>query len=193
MLRYNRAQENLHMLLLSKSITEQPIMSLRSGSKIGTAHQPLFNPDNLKIIGFHSTDSFSGKRLILLIQDIRDHIDKGFVIDDIDTLADPEDLVRLKELLEIEFSLVGKPVLTDTRKKIGKVNDYAVDSTSFYTQKIYVTQSLIKNFAQGELSVDRKQILKVTDKNIVIKDPQQLTKVKAEQPQQKPHPRPATG
>ena len=168
-------------------------MSLRSGGRIATAHQPLFNPDNLKIIGFHSTDSFSGERLILLTQDIRDHIDKGFVVDDIDTLADPEDLIRLKELLEIDFTLVGKPVLTDARKKIGKVNDYAVDSTSFYIQKLYVTQSLIKNFAQGELSVDRKQILEVTDKNIVIKDPQQLTKVKAEQHQQKPHPRPATG
>lgn len=179
------------MLLLSKSITEQPIMSLRSGGRVATAHQPIFNPDNLKIVGFHATDNISSEHLVLLTQDIREHIDKGFVIDDVDTLAEPEDLVRLKDILEINFILNGKAVATDKKKKIGKVSDYAVDSISYYVQKLYVTQSIMKNFAQGELSVDRKQIIEVTDDKIVIKDPQQLTKARANESRQKPHPRPA--
>jgi len=181
------------MLLLSKSITDQPIMSLRSGGRVATAHQPIFNPDNLKIVGFHATDNVSGEHLVLLTQDIREHIDKGFVVDDIDTLAEPEDLVRLKDILEINFSLIGKTVTTEKKKKIGKVSDYAVDSTSYYVQKIYVGQSLMRNFAQGELSVDRKQIVEVTDEKIIIKDPQQLTKAKAKKPRREPHPRPAVG
>lgn len=181
------------MLLLSKSIADQPIMSLRSGGRVATSHQPIFNPDNLKIVGFHTTDNISSQHLVLLTQDIREHIDKGFVIDDVDTLAEPEDLVRLKDILEINFLLIDKTVITEKKKKIGKVSDYAVDSTSYYVQKIYVGQSIMKNFTQGELSVDRKQIIEVTDDKIVIKDPQQLTKVKAGKSRQKPHPRPAIG
>lgn len=175
------------MLLVSKAIIDQPVMSLRTGGKVATAGRPIFNPDNLKIIGFHCEDSFQKAHLILLSQDIRDHIKGGFVVDDHDVLADPEDLIRLQNLLEIDFELTNKTVATK-KKKLGKVVDYAVDSETLYVQKLYVGQSVLKSLSDGQLSVDRNQIIEVTDKQIVIKDPLQHTRAK---PQVAP--RPATG
>ncbi len=152
-------------------------MSLRTGGRVATAKRPIFNPDNLKIIGFHCEDSFNREHLVLLSQDIRDHIKQGFVVDDYEVLSEPDDLVRFQKLLKIDFELIGKTVVTK-EKKLGKVVDFAVDSETLYVQKLYVGQSMLKSLSDGQLSVDRNQIIEVDDKKITIKDPLQHTPVK---------------
>lgn len=159
------------MLQLSNTLVNQQVLSLRTGAPVAVASEPIMNPNNLKIEGFHCTDRFNGNPLILLTQDIRELIPKGFVVDDHEALVEADDLVRLKPLIELNFTLVGKPVYTDKKRRLGKVNDYAVDDVSLYVQKIYVGQSILKSFATGQLSVDRSQIVEITDKKIVIKDP----------------------
>lgn len=149
---------------------------MRTGAQVATAGEPIMNPNNLKIEGFHCIDKFNSNNLILLTQDIRDHIFKGFVIDDHEVLVEPGDLIRLQPLIELNFTLIGKPVYTDKKKRIGKVNDYAVDDATLYVQKLYIGQNLLKSFAGGQLSVDRNQIVEITDRKIVIKDPLQPIK-----------------
>lgn len=159
------------MLRLSKALIGQPVMSLRTGGQIAITLSAIIDPNNLKIEGFYCQDSGKKKdKLILVYQDIRDVIDKGIVVDDHEVLAHPSDLVRLKKTLDINFELIGKQVVTVNKQKIGKVNDYAAETTTMYIQKMYVSQSLLKNFTGGSLSVDRDQIVEITNKKIVIKD-----------------------
>lgn len=165
------------MLQLSTTFLNQPVLSLRTGSEIAVAHRPLINPNNLKIEGFYCEDIFNKQVLILLNQDIREIIRQGFVVDDHEVLADPEELVRLKGLLEIDFELLGKPVITDSKQNLGKVSDFAVDSTTLYIQKIYVERSILKSFGTGQLGIDRDQIIEITNRHIIVKDPLQPTKV----------------
>lgn len=159
------------MLQLSATLINQQVLSLRTGAQVALASEPIMNPNNLKIEGFHCIDRFSNEPLILLAQDIREHIGKGFVVDDHEVLVSADDLVRLQPMIELAFTLLGKPVYTDKKKRIGKVNDYAVDDATLYVQKLYVSQSLLKSFTGGQLSVDRNQIVEITDRKIVIKDP----------------------
>mgnify|MGYP001604698060 CR=1 FL=1 len=158
------------MLQLSSSLTNVPVMSLRTGSPVATAVEPIINPNNLKIEGFYCEDVFDKTRLVLLCQDIRDTVTGGFVVDDHDTLVEPEDLVRLKDILEINFELLGKPIETGSKDKVGKVSDYAAETTTMYIQKIYAGQSLFKSLTRGSLSIDRSQIVEVTSKRIVINE-----------------------
>jgi len=149
----------------------KPIMSLRTGQPVATTIGAIINPNNLKLEGFYCQDSMDKKkRLVLLYQDIRDIITKGLVIDDHEVLAEPHELVRLKELMSIDFDLIGKQVVTADKEKIGKVSDYAIETTTMYVQKIYATQSLIKSFTGGSLSIDRNQIIEITNRKIVIQD-----------------------
>ena len=127
-------------------------------------------PNSLKIEGFLCKDSVDKKQLVLLYQDIRDMIPKGFVVNDHEVLAEPGELVRLKDIISIKFELIGKSVETVSKSKVGKVNDYAVESETMYIQKLYVAQSLLKSFSGGNLSVDRGQITEITNKKIVIQD-----------------------
>ncbi|MCX6727276.1 MAG: hypothetical protein NTX11_00490 [Candidatus Saccharibacteria bacterium] len=171
------------MLILSKMIMNRPVMSLRTGRPVATAFAPIINPNNLKIEGFFCEDSIDKKQqLILLHQDIRDVLPAGLVVNDHDVLSEPEDLIRLKDVIELNFSVMGKLVVTEKKKKLGKVVDYALEPESMIIKKLYVSQSIIKSFSGGTLGVDRTQIVEITNNKIIIKDPLQMLKAKVAVP-----------
>ena len=145
-------------------------MSLRTGTPVATIIGPIINPDNLKIEGFYCEDRFDKKELILLYQDIRDILPQGYVINDHDVLVEPDELVRLKDVLALNFELNGKQVVTLGKQKIGKVSDYATEAETMFVQKIYVAQSLMKSFTGGSLSIDRTQVQEITPSQIIIND-----------------------
>ena len=159
------------MLVLSKMILQRPVMSLRTHSQVGLATNAIINPNNLQIEGFYCLDSLERKKnLILLHQDIRDVIAAGLIINDHSDLSEKEDLVRLKDIIDLKFELIGKRIRTQGKKKLGKVLDYAVDPESMKVQKIYASQSLVKSLTGGSLSIDRDQIVEITNKEIVVQD-----------------------
>lgn len=154
-------------------------MSLRTGTQVAQVTTAIINPNNLKIEGFYCIDSLDKKQeLVLLYQDIRDIIPQGIVINDHDVLVEPSELIRLKDILELKFELLNKPVISESKEKIGKVSDYATETTTMFIQKIYVAQSLLKSFSGGSLSVDRSRIIEITNRKIVIQDPLQAERSK---------------
>jgi sporulation protein YlmC with PRC-barrel domain len=158
------------MLQLISSLLNKSVLSLRTGTAIATITAPIINPDNLKIEGFYCEDRFDKKQLVLVYQDIRDVLAKGYVVDDHDVLVEADDLVRLKKVIDLNFQLIGKPVVTIDKEKVGKVSDYATETTTMFIQKIYVSQSLMKSLTGGSLSIDRNQINEITPKRIIINE-----------------------
>ena len=158
------------MTVLGQQLTGKNIMSLRVGRPVGVTTGAIINPNNLKIEGWFANESDSKKRMILLSQEIRDIIPEGFVVNDHEALTNPEDLIRLKKVLEYKFELIGKPVVSNHRRKIGKVTDYAFDKDSFMIQKLHIEQTIIKSFMGGALMIDRAQIVEINDKKIIIKE-----------------------
>lgn len=157
------------MLQLSQALIDRPIMSLRTGAPVATAVGPIVNPNNLKIEGFYCVD-LTNQPLILVAQDIRDILPQGIVVNDADVLMESSDLVRLQPVMKLQFGLLGKKVETASKEKVGKIEDYATDMESLYIQKLYVSQSVFKNFSGGNLGIDRTQIIEITPKKVVIHD-----------------------
>lgn len=156
------------MLMLSKSLVNQPVMSLRTGGQIALAIGPIINPNNLKILGWWCKTT-AGQRQVLLAEDVRETMSKGLAVNDEDALSSPEDLVRHREILEIKFELIDKAVKTK-RQKLGKVSDYSYNDGMF-VQKLYVARPLHKVFTtEDTLIIDRTQILEVTDHYILVRD-----------------------
>ncbi len=158
------------MLQLSSSLLSKSILSLRTGSPIATITGPIINPNNLKVEGFYCQDRFDKRQLVLLYQDIRDILPQGYVVNDHDVLTEPGELVRLKEVIELEFELIGKQVVTLSKEKVGKVSDYATETETMFIQKIYVSQSVLKSLTGGSLSIDRTNINEITPKRVIINE-----------------------
>ena len=159
------------MLQLSSTLYNVPIMSLRTGGPVGNAIAPIINPNNLKIEGWYAQDIYSKEQLILPEREIRDIIPKGFVVNDHDAMTHRSDLVRMEKILRIKFELITKNVVSENGKKLGKVQDFAYDSNSFYVQKLYVMPTLLKSIKGDQIIIGRTQIINITDKKIVVSDP----------------------
>jgi len=157
------------MLQLSGMLLNRPVLSLRTSTQVAITLAPIINPSNLKIEGFYCQDT-SRKQLVLVAQDVRDILPQGIVVNDQDVLTDPEELVRLQNTMQLNFELIGKPVVTTEKQKLGKVEDYSTETESLFVKKLYVAQPLFKNFSGGNLAVDRTQIVEITDKRIVVND-----------------------
>jgi len=158
------------MLLLSTTLLNKAVLSLRTGSPVATISGIILNPDNLKIEGFYCRDRFDRKELVLLPQDIRDVLVKGYVVNDHDVLTEPAELVRLKKIMALNYELLGKQVVTVSKQKVGKISDFATETSGMRVQKIYVARSVLKSLTGGSLSIDRNQIQEITPRRIIIND-----------------------
>lgn len=158
------------MFQLSESLRYAPVISLRTGGIVANTSDFLINPHNLKIEGWFCSDSVSKQKLILLTKDVRELMPQGLAVNDHNDLSDPEELVRLKDIIGIDFQIIGKTIVTESGKKLGKASDFAIDIDTFMVNKIYVAQPIYKNFTGGQLIIDRNQIVEITDSHIAVKD-----------------------
>lgn len=167
---------------MGKQLIGKQVLSIHAGGPIGTIISPIVNPNNLKIEGWFIEDIAGKQRLIVLSQDIRDTIEQGFVVNDHEAMTQPGELVRLQPVLELNFELIGKAVITENKHRIGKVSDYAFEKDTAFIQKIYVNQSIVKSFSGGSAIVDRSQITEINNKRIIVKEATVPSKVEKIQP-----------
>src|SRR5687767_165076 len=165
--RYNRI-----MLILRDRLQDLPILSLQTGSEIARVGEPIIEPQHLAIIAFYcSGDRLDVSPAILHTIDIREFSNLGFIVDSADDLMSPDDLVRLQQILDLKFELIGKRVIDTLGKKIGKVNNYILDSRSFFIKKICVKPTMLQAWDTTEVIIDRTQIERITDTEVVVKAP----------------------
>lgn len=160
------------MLFIGSKLHDLPLLSVRSSGRIGTATSPIINPHNLHIDGFYAHAMRGQNEGVLVDIDIREFHHSGLIINDHEDISNPEDLVRLKPVLDINFQLIGKAVYQGKRK-IGRVADYTVETKSLFIQKLYVQPALLSGMGTKQLIFDRQSIVEVTDDKIVVSSPEQ--------------------
>ncbi len=167
------------MLLLRSSVVGKKVLSIREGHQIGEVLEILCQPKNLKIEGFYVKDYSDKKIKVLLSQDIREIYRQDFITNDYESLSLPDELIKHKRIIDLSYDFIKKPVKTVSGRKIGKVEDFAFDSDSMFILKLYVHQSIIRNFNGAIKSVDRSQIVEVNEKQIIIEEPEELVSATA--------------
>lgn len=166
------------MLVLGSTISGTPIMSLQTGRRLASAGDPIIDPRNLTIVAYYCKDHvFRNKIYILRTADIRDYGSMGFIIDSVDELVEPEDIINIQKVIDIKFNIIGLNVEDEDKVKLGKVENYSVESKTFLIEQIKVRRPLLKSFNDTGLLISRNQIVEVTDEKIVVRS----TKVKAEE------------
>lgn len=158
------------MLLLNAQLENTPVMSLQSGSALGAVTLPIIDPRKLFIVAYYVTGPRIQTTSVLHTSDIRELGPLGFIVDSADSvMALDEDLIRLQEVIKLNFTLVGKTVVDENKKRLGKVMEYTLESEGFTIQKIHVSQSMMKNLTNSNLLIHRSQIVEITDQTIVVR------------------------
>jgi uncharacterized protein YrrD len=159
------------MLFLKERLENVPIMSLQTGAQIAHTGEFVVDPRQLKVVAFYC----EGPRLdvtpaILNVSDIREIGSLGIIVDSADVIMSPDDLVRLREVLDYNFKLEGKKVKTESGTKLGTVANFTLDSTTLYVVKLHVRPGVWRSLMSSEVIIDRQQIVQVTDDEVLVKD-----------------------
>jgi len=159
------------MLLLSETLTSTPVLSLQSGAELAQTAEPIIDPRDLTIEAFYVTGPVSDGPLVLHVSDIRETGNLGHIVDDSTKLMPLDDLVRLQQIIDFGFSLVGNMVFDERGNKLGKVSDYSYEPGSYTVQQLYIKQPILKRVAATSAIVRRTQIISVANEKIIVRSP----------------------
>jgi len=163
---------NKIMLILKERLIDVPILSLQTSAPLATTSQPIIDPRELVIVAFYCKGPLLDvDPAILHIEDIREFSTLGFIVDDAEVIMPPNELVRLQQIINFNFELIGKMVVDDTGHKIGKVTNYIVDTNSFYITQLVIEPQLWRSWNTAEIRIGRQQIIEITDHKIIVKAP----------------------
>lgn len=162
-----RMRYNMGMLMQSQQFKNIDIVNMRTGHPVAKITNPIIDPFKLEIAGFYTTHPTEN---ILLVRNLRELNRKHVMIDDTDTFSSKNELPRLTEVLEINYELKGKHVVTHSKKRLGKIEEYIIDTVSFQIQKIHVSQPIWRSLGGSLLIIDRKQVIEVNDKTVTVSD-----------------------
>lgn len=106
------------MLINGSRLINCPILSLHVSGKIAQVVEPVVDPNDLKIIAFKVEGPLVGREAgnVLPVHSIREFSRLGMIIDSIDELVEEEEVINIKNILELNFSLVGLKVQTKKAK-----------------------------------------------------------------------------
>lgn len=171
------------MLVFASQLVRFPVLSLQVGGEIALCDFPVVDPNELKLIAYTLTNIIQDEDTggdILVLDDVREFSQNGFIIDSGSRFVSRDEVVRLDEIMSLNFDLIGLKVVSESGKKIGKIKDFTIDTKTFMVYQIIVDRPAIKSFVDPELTINRSQIVEIDDYKITIKN--EAEKISLEQP-----------
>lgn len=159
------------MLLHGSKILGTPIMGLQTGSELARTKAAIVDPRNLTVVAYTLQGPLLGRQkdLILRVADIRELSNIGMIIDSSDEFVESDDIIKIKQIQEFGFELVGKTVIDEAKHKLGKVSDYTIDPSSFVIQQLNVRRPVLKSLSDTELLIHRSQVVEINDTTIIVR------------------------
>lgn len=158
------------MLILGSRLLDTPIMSLQTGGRLATTTKPIIDPGTLKVIAYEVDGSLlAQKPSFVRTADIREYGRLGMILDSNDELIGLDDVLEVEKLYAIGFPLIGMSVIDDTRRRIGKVSDYTIETNGYVIQQLSINRGFFKSFNDTGALIHRSQIVEINDQAIVVK------------------------
>lgn len=167
------------MLVLGSRLHQTPVMSLQTGTRIAHTMTPIIDPANLKIIAYEVEGPLLTERpSYLRTADIREMGGLGMIIDSSDELVVGDDILKIKEIRDLNFQLVGMAVIDEAKHKLGKIEDYTLETDSFVVQQLHIRRGFMRSLNDTGMLIHRSQIVEINDRFIVVKSGMKREKAK---------------
>jgi uncharacterized protein YrrD len=160
------------MLILGSRLLNSPVMSLQTGTRLASTIKPIIDPATLRILAYEVDGPLlTEKPSFVRTDDIREYGRLGMIIDSTDELIGLEDVIRIQKIYTLQFPLIGIQVIDEHKRKLGKVDDYTLDTGDFLIQQLNVRRGFLKGITDTGLLVNRSQILEINNTSIIVKAP----------------------
>lgn len=154
------------MLYKASHIMGLPIAAIEEKEKIGAIREIVIDRKDASIIGFIVDVGgvlFHNKKFISQV-DVLDIDEHGVTTRTNENIIDPSQVVRVKKIVDDGFRLVGMPTYTRSKKYLGRVNDYVIDTKTLSVIKFYINNLLDHKI------FDYKKVYKIKKDKIIFKD-----------------------
>jgi hypothetical protein len=145
-------------------------MGLQTGGELARTKKAIINPRTLEIVAYElSGPLLNTQPSLLRVADVREFSDIGLIVDSSDEFVSPDDIIKLNEVYQLDFNPIGMSVIDEKRNKLGKVEDYNIETGGFVVQPLSVKRPLLKSFNDTHLLIHRTQITEINDEAIKVR------------------------
>lgn len=150
-------------LILATSFVGQPVVD-KQNKKFGSVTCTLFNTDNGSMIGLMVKKNMFSQTLFVNFEDVDDFYHSHIQLKESDDIKPIKKNDLANKMKKNGGRLIGLKVVTESGKRIGKLEDLAVSLQFGAVAKFYVRNLLSRRI------IDRDDIVEITKRKIVIKD-----------------------
>lgn len=108
---------------------------------------------------------------------------KGFgedfvMINDLKSISEIDDVIRIKTALETGSKIIGAKVETESGQKLGRVTNATIDLKFGALERLYVNVIPLISFLSKDLIISAKKIIEIQKNKIIVSDEFAKEKVK---------------
>lgn len=176
------------MIRTYSQIIGTPILSHENGRTIALLQDVIINPDNGKLEGFWVKPITLPIGNAIIQNNSILEWKKNIYINDEREIAEPEDIINISEILEMNTLVIGNAVKNEAGEVFGSVFDIDFDTSKLYLRNLYVQKSFF-GFKHSQRIFNYDTIVQVLPEYILVKDIEEkkekaedLTLIKDKQP-----------
>ncbi|MDO8686827.1 MAG: PRC-barrel domain-containing protein [Candidatus Berkelbacteria bacterium] len=153
------------MMIEAKKLIGMPVAAFDTQSKIGEIRELIIDPENGHLMGFlvQVSGLFSAGKILSEV-DIREWDPNGIVTEKEENLVEPEEIVRIDNILKKKINLIGIGAKTESGKSLGNVENLLIDTDTSSVTKYY-----LKDMLGNSRIFTSEKVVKI-DKFIIFSD-----------------------
>ena len=157
------------MLIEGSKLLKYPILSLHTASRIAEVKSLVIDPNFLKVVAFEISATSSKQRLFLEASSVREFSKMGMIVDSDEEFVEKDDVIKLKETIELGFSLDNMKVISKKKAMLGRIEDFIINTEDFQIMQLIVKRPIYKALIDPELVIGRSDIHEINDNEIIVK------------------------
>ena len=157
------------MLIEGSKLLKYPILSLHTASRIAEVKGLVIDPNFLKVVAFEISAVSSRQSLFLEASSVREFSKMGMIVDSDEEFVEKDDVIKLKETIDLGFSLDNMKVISKKKAMLGRIEDFIINTEDFQIMQLIVKRPIYKALIDPELVIGRSDIHEINDNEIIVK------------------------
>lgn len=154
----------------ASDIFTKPVVLEAEKAIVGLVKKIVIDPTNGKLVGLVVKEGFGKKHeKSLSAKDILGIANKFILIKSYSALGELDEIVRVKEILDLDIEIIGNKVYTVSGQYLGFVKDFTLDITEGVLNKIYVTNRFFGGLKSDKI-ISFGQIVSIEKDKIVVEN-----------------------